>query len=170
MIPPEYDSMIAKVIASGSDRDEALARLRRALAQMVVIVRGGTTNKSFLLDLLERPEVRRGEIDTGWLDRLTAAGAHTRHRATPTSRSSPPPSTPPTSCTPIDRSRFLGWASRGRPQLDAGRGHEIELRHGAYGVSPSTCAAVGPQTFVLRAAEPLARRRRAARSAGPAAG
>ena len=81
MIPPEYDSMIAKVIAHGRDREEALARLHRALSQTIVIVRGGTTNKSFLLDLLERPEVRAGSIDTAWLDRLTAAEAHlpTRH-------------------------------------------------------------------------------------------
>jgi acetyl/propionyl-CoA carboxylase alpha subunit len=55
VIPPEYDSMIAKVIAHGRDRAEALARLHRALSQMTVLVRGGTTNKSFLLDLLTRP-------------------------------------------------------------------------------------------------------------------
>ena len=61
VIPPEYDSMIAKVIAHGRDRDEALARLHRALSQMTVVVDGGTTNKSFLLDLLERPEVRAGD-------------------------------------------------------------------------------------------------------------
>ena len=68
--------MIAKVIAHGRDRAEALARLHRALAQMTVLVRGGTTNKSFLLDLLERPEIRNGEFDTAWLDRLTAADEH----------------------------------------------------------------------------------------------
>jgi len=81
VIPPEYDSMIAKIIASGRDRDEALGRLHRALAQMTVLVRGGTTNKSFLIDLLGRPEVIAGRIDTAWLDRLTAAGDHlpTRH-------------------------------------------------------------------------------------------
>ena len=39
VIPPEYDSMIAKVIAAGRDRDEALARLHRALSQMTVVVR-----------------------------------------------------------------------------------------------------------------------------------
>ena len=76
VIPPEYDSMIAKLIAHGRTRGEALARLHRALSQMSVIVRGGTTNKSFLLDLLERPEVRRGDVDTSWLDRLTAADEH----------------------------------------------------------------------------------------------
>ena len=47
--PTEFDSMIAKIIAWGQDRDEALARLRRALAQSTVVVEGGTTNRSFLL-------------------------------------------------------------------------------------------------------------------------
>ena len=52
--------MIAKIIAAGRDREEALGRLHRALAQMTVLVRGGTTNKSFLLDLLWRDEVIAG--------------------------------------------------------------------------------------------------------------
>ena len=70
VIPAEFDSMIAKIIAWGHDRDEALARLRRALADTMVVVDGGTTNQGFLLELLDRPEVRAGEVDTTWLDRL----------------------------------------------------------------------------------------------------
>ncbi len=73
VIPPEYDSMVAKVIGFGRDRVEALARLRRALRETTVAVRGGTTNKSFLLDLLGRPEVLEGTADTGWLDRSGAS-------------------------------------------------------------------------------------------------
>src|SRR3954462_4276810 len=69
VIPPLYDSMIAKVIAWGRDRPEALARLRCALRDTTVVLRGGTTTKSFLLDLLDRPEVVSGTADTGWLDR-----------------------------------------------------------------------------------------------------
>jgi acetyl/propionyl-CoA carboxylase alpha subunit/acetyl-CoA carboxylase carboxyltransferase component len=75
VIPPLYDSMIAKVIAWGRDRPEALARLRCALRETTVVLRGGTTTKSFLLDLLDRPEVAGGTADTGWLDR---AGAGSR--------------------------------------------------------------------------------------------
>ncbi|MBM7809047.1 acetyl/propionyl-CoA carboxylase alpha subunit/acetyl-CoA carboxylase carboxyltransferase component [Geodermatophilus bullaregiensis] len=76
VIPPQYDSMIAKVIAWGQDRPEALARLRCALQETTVVLRGGTTTKSFLLDLLDRPEVVQGTADTGWLDRAgTADGA-----------------------------------------------------------------------------------------------
>ncbi len=74
-IPPQYDSMIAKVIAWGRDRPEALARLRVALRETTVVLRGGTTTKSFLLHLLDRPEVVAGTADTGWLDRTGIGGA-----------------------------------------------------------------------------------------------
>src|SRR3954449_7559992 len=71
-ISPLYDSMIAKIIAWGRDRPEALARLRCALRETTVVLRGGTTTKSFLLDLLDRPEVVAGTADTAWLDRAGA--------------------------------------------------------------------------------------------------
>ncbi len=82
-IPADFDSMIAKVIASGRTRTEALGRLRRALAETTVIIEGGATNKSFVLNLLSRPEVvgpdpdDAGEhvwADTGWIDRVRADG------------------------------------------------------------------------------------------------
>ena len=68
VIPPTYDSMVAKIIAWGQDRPEALARLRCALRETTIVIRGGTTTRSFLLDLLDRPEFVSGEADTGWLD------------------------------------------------------------------------------------------------------
>ncbi|MFC5138539.1 carboxyl transferase domain-containing protein [Actinomycetospora rhizophila] len=74
VIPPQYDSMIAKVIAWGRTRDEARARLARAIRQTAVVVEGGTTNKAFLLDLLSRPEVTEGTADTTWLDTMMADG------------------------------------------------------------------------------------------------
>ena len=52
--------MIAKIIAYGRTRDEALARLRRAMAETTVVIEGGATNKSFVLDLLDQPEVVDG--------------------------------------------------------------------------------------------------------------
>ncbi|WP_199512560.1 ATP-binding protein [Nucisporomicrobium flavum] len=75
-IPPDFDSMIAKIVAWGQDRAEALSRLRRALDDTTVVIDGGTTNRSFLLGLLGRPEVHAGRFDNHWLDRLTADGAH----------------------------------------------------------------------------------------------
>ena len=86
VIPPDYDSMVAKVIAWGRDRSEALARLRTALRETTVVIDGGTTTKSFLLDLLDREEVISASADTGWLDRTDAgngdrADTGGRHRA-----------------------------------------------------------------------------------------
>ena len=78
-IPAEFDSMIAKIIAYGRTRDEALARLRRALGQTTVIIEGGVTNKSFLLDLLDQPEVIDGSADTGWIDRVRGQGRLVSH-------------------------------------------------------------------------------------------
>ena len=74
VIPPQFDSMIAKVIAWGQDRAEARARLARAIRQTSTVIQGGTTSKAFLLDLLDRPEFVRGEIDTTWLDTMMAEG------------------------------------------------------------------------------------------------
>ena len=83
LIPADFDSMIAKVIAYGGSREQALARLRRALEDTTVVIEGGTTNKSFLLDLLHRPEVSEGDpawADTGWIDRERARGGLASHR------------------------------------------------------------------------------------------
>jgi len=81
VIPPQFDSMIAKVIAWGRDRPEARARLSRALRQTATVINGGTTNKGFLLDLLNRPEFVRGEVDTTWLDTMMADGYAPPRRA-----------------------------------------------------------------------------------------
>jgi acetyl/propionyl-CoA carboxylase alpha subunit/acetyl-CoA carboxylase carboxyltransferase component len=129
VIPPEFDSMIAKVISFGRDREEAFGRLHRALSQMTVLVEGGTTNKSFLLDLIDRPEVRAGEFDTAWLDRLTSADGHipTRNADVGLVAAALDASD---LLGDLARQRFLGWASRGRPQVDAEVGHVVDLRHG----------------------------------------
>jgi acetyl/propionyl-CoA carboxylase alpha subunit/acetyl-CoA carboxylase carboxyltransferase component len=73
-IPADFDSMIAKIIAYGRDREEALGRLRRAVAETTVVIEGGATNKSFILELLDQPEVVDGSADTGWIDRVRGEG------------------------------------------------------------------------------------------------
>ena len=81
-IPPDFDSMIAKIIAYGRTRDEALARLRRAMGSTTVVIEGGVCNKSFVLDLLAQPEVVSGTptwADTGWIDRVRAEGRLATH-------------------------------------------------------------------------------------------
>ena len=74
VIPPDFDSMVAKVIAYGRTREEAIARLRRALRESTVIIEDGTTNRAFLLAILDRPEFKAGEVDIAWLDRLGVSG------------------------------------------------------------------------------------------------
>ena len=73
-IAAEFDSMIAKVIAWGRDRREALARLRRAIARSSAVIEGGTTNRRFLMALLDNAEIRGGHVDTTWLDRALSDG------------------------------------------------------------------------------------------------
>jgi acetyl/propionyl-CoA carboxylase alpha subunit len=60
-----YDPMIAKLIAAGTTRDEALDRLAAALAETEV--KGVTTNLPFLRWLVAHPELRRGEVTTAFL-------------------------------------------------------------------------------------------------------
>lgn len=72
-IAPEFDPMIAKIIAYGHNRQEAIARLQRALSQSNIIIDGGTTNKAFLLELLSNDDFNRGAINTNWLDNYMAS-------------------------------------------------------------------------------------------------
>ena len=73
MVSPFYDSLLAKVIAHGRDRAEAIARMRRALGMMVV--EGVDTNVPLHLRILENPDFLAGTLTTAFLDRFVAAGA-----------------------------------------------------------------------------------------------
>ena len=73
-VSPFYDPMIAKVIAHGATRDEALDRLGEALGGTVVA--GPRTNVTFLKALTEADGFREGDFDTGFIDRnVEALGA-----------------------------------------------------------------------------------------------
>ena len=67
-IPPFYDSLVAKLIAYGRDRHEAIQRLNRALDEF--IIEGIKTTIPFHKKLIQRPEFVAGEFDTGFLDRI----------------------------------------------------------------------------------------------------
>jgi acetyl-CoA/propionyl-CoA carboxylase biotin carboxyl carrier protein len=71
VVGTDFDPMLAKVIAHGSDRAQAIARLDRALAELEVL--GVTTNAAFSRALLQRSDVRSGEQDTGLLERILAS-------------------------------------------------------------------------------------------------
>lgn len=66
VIPPHYDSMVAKLIVWGPTREEAIARARRALGEF--LVEGVKTTIPFHLKLLDHPEFRRGTFDIRFLD------------------------------------------------------------------------------------------------------
>ena len=66
-VTPHYDPMIAKIIAHGATRDEALDRLSAALTQ--TIVAGPKSNVAFLKALANHPDFRAGKLDTGLIER-----------------------------------------------------------------------------------------------------
>ena len=96
VVPPFYDSMVAKVIAHGPTREDAIRTLTAALAS--ARLHGPTTNRDQLVNILRHPTFRAGELHTGFLDehpctealagdvRLAAAAAaladQADHRAT----------------------------------------------------------------------------------------
>jgi 3-methylcrotonyl-CoA carboxylase alpha subunit len=69
-VTPFYDPMIAKLIATGPTRDEALDRLSTALG--ATLVAGPKTNAAFLRALCDAPDFRAGAFDTGFIDRALA--------------------------------------------------------------------------------------------------
>ena len=123
-IPSEFDSMIAKILARGATREEARARLVRAVADARVVVEGGMTNKGFLLDVLEHPDFKLGGIATSWLDGTGLASA-------------PTPAVEALIVAAIEtyqlerakvRANFFAAAARGRPrEIPPSSGAEIDL-------------------------------------------
>ncbi|MDA3642760.1 ATP-grasp domain-containing protein [Saccharopolyspora indica] len=144
-IPADFDSMIAKIIAYGRDRDEALGRLRRALSQTTVIIEGGTTNKSFLLDLLGEPEVIDGSADTGWIDRVREQGRLVCDSGSGVALAAAAIEAYEDEAQ-VELQRLLSTAHGGRPQVqhEGGRAIDLKLRGASYRV---LVAQVGPQRY-----------------------
>ncbi|WP_422770495.1 carboxyl transferase domain-containing protein [Plantactinospora sp. WMMC1484] len=144
-IPGDFDSMIAKVIAYGKDRHEALGRLRRAVAETTVIIEGGATNKSFVLDLLDQPEVIDGSADTGWIDRVRGEGRliSRRHSAVALAVAGIEAYEEDER---VERQRLFSTAFGGRPQVrhESGRPLDLTLRGAGYRVRVGR---VGPHRF-----------------------
>jgi acetyl-CoA carboxylase biotin carboxylase subunit len=73
VVPPYYDSLIAKLIVHGVDRSEAIARMQRALGQFVV--QGIETSISLHEQIFADAGFRAGEFDTGFMERFLAKKA-----------------------------------------------------------------------------------------------
>lgn len=138
-IPVEFDSMISKIVAHGATREEARARLARALLETLVVVEGGTTNRAFLLKLLNHPDFSAVRFDTSWIDKLMSGGGCENG----------PDAYAALMVTAIQlherqfdeqELNFFAAAARGRPSLPSPRRRPIELRYGgaAYEFSIST--------------------------------
>ncbi len=64
-IPANYDSMIIKIIALGTNRNEAISKMKRALEELVV--EGIETNRDFLFEIIKNPDFIRGDFDTSFI-------------------------------------------------------------------------------------------------------
>ena len=65
-IPPNYDSMIAKLIVSGQSREEAITRMKRALQEFVI--EGVKTTIPFHIKLMDDPKFKKGKFTTAFMD------------------------------------------------------------------------------------------------------
>ncbi|MFT4176523.1 MAG: acetyl-CoA carboxylase biotin carboxylase subunit [Luteolibacter sp.] len=66
-VPPNYDSMIAKLIVTGATREIAIARMKRALGEF--IIRGIKTTIPFQQEIIDHPDFKSGHYDIGWVAR-----------------------------------------------------------------------------------------------------
>ena len=115
-MPVQYDPMLAKLIASGESRDQAIARAAAALRAFPIL--GVRTNVSFLIRVLEHPAFRAGRVHTGFVDEhlaslldtpapsdvVLAAASFTRSSPAATPRASGTAAT-----VPDPWSRLTGW-------------------------------------------------------------
>lgn len=71
-IPPYYDSLIGKLIVQGRDRPEALARLKRALSELIVDGQGVETTIPLFHALLQEEDIQTGNYSIHWLEKWLA--------------------------------------------------------------------------------------------------
>ena len=111
-IPPYYDSLIGKLIVHARTRELALARLRRALSELVV---DGIDTTTPLFDaLLDEPDIQTGDYNIHWLEKWLA-----REEALTRCGTSCPRSPRRCSCRPMPRASSR-WRRRRRPTSSSG--------------------------------------------------
>jgi 3-methylcrotonyl-CoA carboxylase alpha subunit len=175
-VTPFYDPMIAKLIAHGKNRNEALDRLALALDKTIVV--GPRSNAGFLAALCRAAEFRQGNFDTGFIDRhlaelgavpqgldraAVAAGAQKlveRERARIDTAFEREPDAPASPWDAGDAFQLAGARRLALLLLAEGESVVADVRYGANGpvvaidgVAPATDAlaiAVGEAVYVLR--------------------
>jgi acetyl/propionyl-CoA carboxylase alpha subunit/acetyl-CoA carboxylase carboxyltransferase component len=144
-VAADFDSMIAKIIGYGRDRKEALSRLQRALRESVVVIKGGASNKAFLLELISRDEVQRGDVHIGWLDQLAATGKHISRDYADVALLQAAIEAYDAQLA-IEQAQFYASALRGRPQVHSQIGRTAELRYRGNSYTPRVFR-VGPSKY-----------------------
>jgi acetyl-CoA carboxylase biotin carboxylase subunit len=76
VVPPYYDSLIAKLVARGKDREEAISRMLRALEMF--IVEGIYTTIPLHQKIMRHPDFRSGNFDTKFMERFLAEAAEAK--------------------------------------------------------------------------------------------
>jgi acetyl-CoA carboxylase carboxyltransferase component/biotin carboxyl carrier protein len=126
---PGEGAEIARVTAHGRTRAEALARLQNGLARTAISLRSGATDKAFLLQVLDQPElIARRPTEPDWLDRLVASGEHLPRRGDEVALVAAAIAGYEGELAAA-RARFYASAARGRPEVPQEIGRSVELRH-----------------------------------------
>ncbi len=127
--PPAFETGLARIIAWGRDRQEALARLSRALTESAVVIRRGMSNKAFLLDLLNHSAFDANDIDNLSLDRLPArtAGQIRQHAEVALLLAAIEVYNAEQL---VEQARFYASAARGRPVARMDSSLTTDLRYG----------------------------------------
>src|SRR6266536_802322 len=154
----DSDPLLAKITAWGRDRQEALARLRCALNESTIVIRGGISNKSLLLDLLTPPvldsvdpDLSRGErseanqAGTNWFDRLlTGDGQYPRQYADVARLQAAVEAYDEKQR--VEQAEFYASAARGRPKVRQGLDLPIDFRYLSQGYRLEV-SRLGPQYY-----------------------
>ncbi len=154
----DSDPLLAKITAWGRDRQEALARLRCALNESTIVIRGGISNKSLLLDLLTPPvldsvdpDLSRGErseanqAGTNWFDRLlTGDGQYPRQYAEVALLQAAVEAYDEKQR--VEQAEFYASAARGRPKVRQGLDLPIDFRYLSQGYRLEV-SRLGPQYY-----------------------
>ncbi|MGO8797025.1 MAG: carboxyl transferase domain-containing protein [Candidatus Sulfotelmatobacter sp.] len=146
-IPAEFDPLIARLIAYGQTRTEALSRLQRAIEDSIVVIRGGASNRTFLLDLLRRSELHDGQNGSLWLNELAAAGGHLSSEYDDVALIQAAIDAYDAELR-VEQAQFYSSAARGRPRVSSQVGCTIGLRYRGRLYRPEI-RRVGPQDYRL---------------------
>jgi acetyl-CoA carboxylase carboxyltransferase component/biotin carboxyl carrier protein len=124
----DSDPSLTRLTAWARSRTEALTRLQNGLARTAVVVRGGATDKAFLTEVLDRPEVSLATADPAWAERLVERGEHLPRRGAEAALLAAAVSGYEEE---LDQAKaaFYAAARRGRPETTPEIGRNIEVRH-----------------------------------------